>query len=186
MDIAISAAKTTLVSDNAESDLVELAKNDRHAFAQLYRAHYPAVAGYLYRRTGDTHIAEDLVSEVFISVLRYLPRYRQRNIPFKYWLYRIATNKANRWAKKHKRSAKNIQYNEAIVDPASESDLNTRQDSQRAINALLNLPPNFQSVIALYHIEELSIEQISLVLKCKPGTVKSRLSRARQALRIII
>ena len=98
----------------------------------------------------------------------------------------IATNKANRWAKKHKRSAKNIQYNEAIVDPASESDLNTRQDSQRAINALLNLPPNFQSVIALYHIEELSIEQISLVLKCKPGTVKSRLSRARQALRIII
>ena len=184
MDIAISDTKSILAGDDAEVDLVERAKHDRNAFAQLYRIHYPIVAGYLYRRTGDIHVAEDLVSEVFITVLRYLPRYRHRNIPFKYWLYRIATNTANRWAKKHRRMMKTIDCGETIVDPVSENDKNTNNESMRATRALLQLPPNFQSVLALYHIEELSIDQISLVLKCRPGTVKSRLSRARQALRI--
>ncbi len=183
MDIAISANTSTLESHNAEADLVERAKHDRNAFAQLYRSHYAAIAGYLYRRTGDEHVAEDLVSEVFIAVLRYLPRYRQRKIPFRYWLYRIATNAANRWAKKQKRFARTNQCNQAIIDPASENKTKSNLDSQLAIRALIQLPPNFQSVLALYHIEELSIEHISLVLKCRPGTVKSRLSRARDALR---
>lgn len=183
MDIAISDTNLIQADNRAEADLVERAKNDRKAFATLYRTHYSSIAGYLYRRTGDAHIAEDLVSEVFIAVLRHLPNYKQRNIPFKYWLYRIATNTANRWAKKHKRLAKNVQYQQELIDHVSENDRKKNPESQRAIRALLQLSPNFQSVLALYHIEELSIEQISLVLNCKPGTVKSRLSRAREALR---
>lgn len=183
MELALCANEASRFNDDVEADLVEKAKHDREAFAQLYRRYYPTMAAYLLRRTGDVHAAQDLVSDVFLTVMRDLPRYRQRGVPFRYWVYRIATNAANRWAKTRKRYARAHLGDQDIVDPTSELDLGESVDLQRAIRALLDLPGKHQAVLALYHIENLSVQQISLVLGCRPGTVKSRLSRARDALR---
>ena len=89
---------------DGERELVERAKRDSQAFALLYRRYYPAIAGYIYRRVGDRHTAEDLVAEVFLAALRHLPRYRYRGVPVRAWFYRIATNEVNRWARKRGRS----------------------------------------------------------------------------------
>ncbi len=87
-------------AEDPEEALIERARSDPEAIGVLYERHRQAIGDYLYRRTGDSHLAEDLLAEVFLSAVRHLPRYRARKIPFRHWLYRIATNSVNRWARR--------------------------------------------------------------------------------------
>ncbi|MFT5424386.1 MAG: RNA polymerase sigma factor (sigma-70 family) [Phycisphaerales bacterium] len=166
----------------AERALIERAKADAGAYGQLYRSHYTAIAGYLFRRTGDEHAAEDLASETFLSAWKALPRYRDRGAPFRAWLMRIATNKANRWSKARKKELRQLaRFDQAIgrlsvqaADEAEQSGVNT---------ALLSLAERDQTVLVLHHVEGMSVEQVGRVMGLRVGTVKSRLSRARDRLR---
>jgi RNA polymerase sigma-70 factor (ECF subfamily) len=163
----------------ADEDLVERAKRDPLAFARLYRAHYAAIAGHVLRRVGDLHVAEDLAADVFVTAIRSIRRYRTRGVPFRAWLYRIATNTVNRWARKNRHRGANL-HNHVDV-PAPHTD--AVSDSAVARDALLALSPKLQAVLALHHLEGMSVEEVAAVLGCRVGTVKSRLSRARDALR---
>ncbi len=170
-------------SVDRERDLIERAKRDRDAFALLYRQHYPMLAGYVYRRTGDVHATEDLVADVFLTVLRTLPRYKHRGIPVRFWLLRIATNAANRWARRQRRwIGRSADAGELIE--ATTADASTHgDDSQLALSAMLLLSPKYQAVLSLHYLEGLAITEVADVLGCRTGTVKSRLARARDALR---
>lgn len=163
-----------------ECELVERAKRDRDAFAALYRRHYSILAGYLYRRTGDTHVAEDLVAEVFLTALRCLPRYRHRGLPIRAWLYRIAANAANRWSRRERRRIA-ARLHELVLEARSEKDSNL--DGERARLALLSIKTKYQAVLTLHYLEGMSIEEVAAAVGCRVGTVKSRLSRGREALR---
>ncbi len=168
----------------AEADLIKRAKRDRKAFAGLYRQHYGAIARYLYRRTGDVHAAEDLVADVFLSAMKLLPRYRYRGVPFRYWLYRIATNAANRWARRRRRHAhQSLSSDPVAPDGAGDPVVINGVSTDQAQRVLLSLAPKHQAVLTLHYLEGLRIEEIAAVLGCRLGTVKSRLSRGRQALR---
>ena len=171
-------------SDADERDLVERAKQDREAFASLYRRHYRTVAAHIYRRTGDLHATEDLVSDVFLMALRALPRYRYRGIPLRFWLLRIATNAVNRWARRQRRGAiatLAVSRNEnADTNPTSTPG---DADPERTQTALLSLSPKYQAVLSLHYLEGLAVREVAAVLGCREGTVKSRLARARDALR---
>ncbi len=161
-----------------EDSLIEHAKSDPRAFAKLYRMHYQMMANYLYRRTGDTHATEDLLSEVFLAAMKSLPRYKRRGVPIRFWLYRIATNAANNWIRKKSKETnalKKCLYREVESQPTMESPEITR--------VLQALPAAFQSALVLHYVEGLSIEHIALVLNCRQGTVKSRLWRGRELLR---
>ena len=59
-----------------EPELVRRARSERGAFGELYRRHYDAIGAYLYRRIGCRHAAEDLLSEVFLSAMSAMPRFR--------------------------------------------------------------------------------------------------------------
>ncbi len=172
-------------SADGERELVERAKHDREAFAELYRRHYRLLANYVFRRIGDSHATEDLVSDVFLIVLRALPRYRYRGVPVRYWLLRIATNTVNRWARKRQRRQQagrthaDLEAGEATATSSVPGD---RLD-ERTQRALLSLPPRYQAVLALRYLEGLHTAEVAAVLGCRTGTVKSRLARARNALR---
>ena len=176
---SVPANQVFEVEAHEEGELIERAKSDPRAFGTLYRRHYPAVVGYLYRRVGDEHAAEDLAAEAFLSAMRALPRYRVTGVPFRAWLMRIATNAANRWAKKeHNRLARLRRI------ARSQSDFVEVDDgADEAQQALLALSVRHQEVLTLHHVEGLSVDEVSAVLGCRPGTVKSRLSRGREALK---
>ncbi len=184
MEADVCAVLMEAGGTNAEPTLVERAKSDRDSFSQLYRLHYRAIARYLYRRTGDVHLTEELLSDVFFTALRTLPRFEQRGIPFRSWLYRIATNAVNNWARKKRRELSRLngtaQYERT---KASEAVVSTSDFEPELLRAFQTLTPKHQTVLALHHLEELSIDQIALVIGRSPGTVKSRLSRAREAMR---
>jgi len=164
-----------------EGVLIRRAQSRDHAaFGSLYRSHYPTIAGYLYRRTGDAHCAEDLAAETFLAAFKALPRYRVTAVPFRIWLLRIATNAANRWARERQRlKLTRVAPLKAVVDPAGER----RAALEEAQAALLALSPEHQAVISLHYLESLSLEEVADVVGCAVGTVKSRLARARDAMR---
>ncbi|MCC6677383.1 MAG: RNA polymerase sigma factor [Phycisphaerales bacterium] len=184
---ASRVAGPTAQSDDAawnpdmEAQIVARAKAEPRAFAAIYRAYYPGVVRYLFRRLGDEHTAEDLAAETFIRAMRSIGRYESRGLPLKSWLLRIATNEAHRWARRNGRRA-------GVTGPAPEEATapQARADADRlrvVQQAFLALPAKWQDVLALHHLEHLGVEQVALVLDCRAGTVKSRLSRAREALR---
>lgn len=163
--------------ETTDARLVDRARGDVEAFAALYRRHYPAIQRYVRRRLGGSGFVDDVVAETFLKALEYLPRYEERGLPFSAWLYRIATSRISRQARQAFRRLEQLQ-----AEPVSEPDPDG-PDRERIRRALLGLPDRFQSVIALHHLEGLSIDEVAAILECAPGTVKSRLARGREALR---
>ena len=163
----------------ADAALIEAARRDAEALSQLYRQHYSRIFRYVLRRVGNRTMAEDLVADVFVSMVRYLPRYRISPIPFHAWLYRLATNRVNRWARWQRRRA----FRELRETACPRTDQQQREMADHVRTALLTLPLPFQTTVALHYLEDMSLAEICQVLSCSIGTVKSRLARGRDMLR---
>jgi RNA polymerase sigma-70 factor (ECF subfamily) len=185
-ELSISICEADWSSPDAERDLIERAKYDREAFAVLYRRHYGAIVGYVYRRVRDTHTTEDLVAEVFLAVVRSMRRYRHRGVPFRSWLYRIATNVVNRWARRQRRWLALTWQDPVAASSSQEGEPSAEGETERARRAMLSLSPKHQTVLSLHYLEGLSLEEVAAVIGCRVGTVNSRLSRGRKALREVL
>lgn len=171
----------TLAGD--EAALIERARRDRRAFAPLYLAHYPAIVSHIHRRVGDPHASQDIAAETFIRAMNGIGRYQQRGLSFRHWLLRIASNEVNRHLerasrrRRHEQRGRRAGQEPGLLDAAS-----TRERADLVQLALLSLSPDHQTVIALHYFESLTVDELARVLGCRPGTVKSRLSRAREQL----
>jgi RNA polymerase sigma-70 factor (ECF subfamily) len=167
----------------SEAELVERAPVDREAFGALYRAHAPAILNYLRRRLGDGAAAEDLTAETFLKAFVGIRRFQARGLPFRAWLYRIATNLANS-AQRRRRLRFLLFGDRPIEAKAAECKPNHDEGARhRARAALATLSANDQAVLVLRFVEGLSIEEAAQVLGCPPGTIQSRTARARERLR---
>jgi len=175
-----------------DGDLVARWKaGDESAFESLIRRHEGRVFGLLMRMLGNREDAEDVAQEAFISLHRHGHRFRH-DARFSTFVYRVAANAAlNRrrtLARKNARLHK-LQTRQAAGDdlPAAprdpESAVFGSQVQSRVQDALLQLPPDLRAATVLYDIEGLSYREIAAVLDIPEGTVKSRIHRARSALR---
>ena len=180
--VRIFGGKADVGTVEPEADLLERAKRDPQAFGVLYDRHIAALSTYVYRRTGDAHTTEDLVADTFLIAAKSLRHYRYRGVPFRFWLLRIATNVVNRWARRQRRRATVFLLTDQIADRSS-TDPRGDVDLERLQRALLSLSPSHQAVLSLYHLEGLSVKETASVIGCREGTVRSRLARARDALR---
>ncbi len=170
-------------SRSAESSLIERARTEPDAFAGLYRMHYATIAAYIHRRTGRPEVTEDLVSNVFMIALKGISTFERRGLPFRAWLYRIATNEVHQWARGERRRLIREHAHASRSAPRDMKSAEFAGQREDVRHALLTLSPRHQDVLALHHIEGLSVEQIARILRRPAGTIKSRLLRARRALR---
>ena len=164
-----------------EALLIEQAKRDRSAFEPLYREHHEAIYRYLCRRTGSADAAQDLAAEVFLTAMLRIGSYTHRGIPFSAWLYRIATFKANRWVRQGGRRREQP-LGEALHLVGNEPE-ESAFDFDAAQAALLSLPTKLQAALTLHYLEGMPVEQVAQIVNRPVGTVKSRLARARRALK---
>jgi len=173
----------------AEGELIERAKHDPQAFGLLYEAHYARILNYVYRRTLDVSVAEELTSNTFFNALRALPKYRHR-VPFRAWLYRIATNEVRmRWRRLKRRPALEAQLERIHFSDAAEPPDVVREKLQsyaRLHECLARLPEKYQAVIALRYLEELPIAEVAQVMDKREGTVKSLIHRGLKRLRALM
>ena len=177
------------LAQEPERELMARAARDEVAFAELFRRHAPAIGRYVLRRSGDARLAEDVVAETFLAAWTGWSRFRWRGISCRHWLYRVSHRIQRRLngrrqpicftdaATQHVRDSKES----AFSGPSSLGE--DRRDLDRVRHALTRLPAKQRDVVALFYLEELGIDDIARIVGCRPGTVKSRLSRGRDRLR---
>ena len=171
-----------------------LKRRDEAAFAELISSYQNRVFGVVFRMLGDRGEAEDLAQEVFISVFKHIDSFRGDS-KLSTWIYRIATNHsknrikylARRFHQKKKTLGRQEDgsYVQAIAPNKSQPDkIFDGNELERVIKvALTKLNPEHREVIILRDIENLSYDEIAKVSGVAEGTVKSRLFRARAALK---
>ena len=182
-----------------EAELItKAAQGDEDAFAQLVDAHQSKVYGLTLRLTGSPEDAMELTQETFFNAWRGLPSFHQ-NSKFSTWLYRLATNASIDFLRKEKRRRSlsisplstdedDDQHISDIPDhrftPQSEAE---RRELQEAVHrGLSKLSDEHRQVLVLRELNGLTYGEIAHVLNIEEGTVKSRISRARVALRKIL
>ena len=156
------------------------------AVGELYDRHHTRIFRYLWSRLRDPHLAEDLTGEVFVRMVRDLPRYRPRGIPFRAWLYRIAHNLAVDQQRLQGRHPL-VSLDDAESLHAEGQDPEARVERQitveRVERALETLDPTQREVIVLRFLVGLSLREAAAMLDKTVGAIKSLQHRGLVALR---
>ena len=147
-----------------------------------YRLHKDAVYRFAWRMTGSASTAEDILHDCFVSLLRNPGIYDSDRAPMRPFLLAIARNLArNRWRLERRWSALDEEaFAAQSVDPA------TGQVADLVARSIQFLPPLQREALILFEYEQLSLEEIARTVDAEVGTIKSRLYRARENLRIML
>ena len=173
-----------------ENRLVEQSKQgDEEAFGVLVKKYKTKVFNLAYSFTKDRETADDLAQEVFIKVYYALEKFKFKS-GFGTWLYRIAVNHLKDHLRKHAKE-RHISLEALGREPSlSEDEIKKKEKAQEVADrkkllyqALRSLPEKYQVILSLRDIQGHSYEEIAGILKLSPGTVDSRLHRARKMLR---
>ncbi|HBI71863.1 MAG TPA: RNA polymerase subunit sigma [Lachnospiraceae bacterium] len=138
---------------------------------------------YMYVK--DSHTAEDIFQEVFIKVNQKLSTF-EGNSSIKTWIIRITINTCKDYLKSawNRRVIPMMEYQEDQIISDTDFDSVESQDTNDIIKtAVLSLPAKYKDVVLCVYYNEMTIAEAAIVLRVAEGTVKSRLSRARQKLK---
>ena len=157
---------------------------DMECFEELYKLYLKKAFGTAYIISGQKGLAEDIVQEAFLICFKSI-KYLKEPGAFNTWFYRIVVRESWKMTKIKKSSLENFS-DEIISQEVNQSTLDNSVDSlcnklllQQAIRSL-KLP--LKTVLILHYYNDMSIKEISKVLGCFEGTVKSRLFKARKIL----
>ena len=178
--------------------VAELKAGSEEAYAWLIGEFQQPVYGLVYRIVCDPADAAETVQEVFLKVFRVMKQFHGQS-SLKTWIYRIALHEAanrRRWWFRHKAQETSIEPAEpdaapeasmqvALTDRAeSPFDSVAHHEVQRRVEEeLRKVPEPYRTTLVLRDLEEMSYEEIAEVLEISLGTVKSRLTRGREALK---
>jgi RNA polymerase sigma-70 factor, ECF subfamily len=183
--------------------VAELKAGSEAAYAWLIGEFQRPVYGLVYRVVSDPADAADTTQEVFLKVFRGMKHFHGES-SLKTWIYRIALHEAanrKRWWFRHKAQETSIEPADSeavsISDEAMQLALTDRHESpfdnvahrevQLRVDAeLRRVPEPYRTTLILRDLEEMSYEEIAEILQISLGTVKSRLTRGRQALKKLL
>lgn len=172
--------------------LIELTlAGNKEAFGELVLKYQDRLFGTLVHMLGSLEDARDAVQEAFLSAYEKLGSFRQES-SFYSWLFRIAYNAAISSRRRERGFRQSLDGRKSLTgteppdlspatDPASQ--LQSEESQQQVRQALDELGPEYRDAIILKEIEGLRYDEISDLLNCPIGTVRSRIHRARQLLR---
>jgi RNA polymerase sigma-70 factor (ECF subfamily) len=171
-----------------ERALVELARTDASAFAELYRRYLPRVHAFAYRRTNDPEAAQDITSAAFERALRNLGSFRWQPGGFGPWLFRIVANeladhyrRAGRAASERAAGAAHRLVAQAPRDPADE--IGDRDAVDELLAAMSRLSPRYQQALELRYLAGLTPDEAAAAMGTSKATMAVVVHRATRALR---
>ncbi len=182
---------------NGEDNLLAqaLQEGSQEAYELLVARYQQPVHNLVYRLMADPGDAYDVVQEVFLKVFRNIATFRGQS-SLKTWIYRIAVNEVHnyrRWIFRHKRREVVIEeeqeggrcYEDTVPDKGR-SPYDCALDGEKRVMieaALARINPAFRAAVVLRDVEDLGYEEIAEILGVSLGTVKSRITRGREAMR---
>ncbi|MDL2082224.1 sigma-70 family RNA polymerase sigma factor [Streptomyces sp. GXMU-J15] len=165
---------------NDELLVVRCQLGEREAFRELVAVWHPPLWRYVRGMVGASHLADDLAQEAWVAVVRGLPRLRQPE-RFAAWMFTIA----RRTVTDHLRQTYKMPETamEEATTVVADDELSGVLTALQIEAGLAALPPLEREVLVLFHLQDLPLATCAEVLGVPPGTVKSRLHRARRMLR---
>ncbi len=177
----------------AEQQVIEaVLAGDTDRFEKLVHRYQKPIINFIFRMVGNYEDAAELSQDVFIKSFSSLASY-DSSYRFSTWLFRIATNRAIDFLRKKRVPVVSMegpdeeqtpQYGDDGPSPLDE--IETDRVKGLLSDAIQQLPPDYREVIVLYHVNEVSYEQIATITDLPLGTVKNRIFRARQMMRRIL
>ena len=177
-----------------KNDDVELIQQvlagDENAFAELVKKYQKPVHALAWRKIGDFHVAEEITQDTFLIVYQSLHTLRDPN-QFFGWLYVIVTRRCYAWLRKKRIRTQPLEdiettmtqrdaYSRHVADQRAQSAIESQRDAVKQL--LAKLKESERTVMTLYYLGEMTVEEISKFLGVSSGTIKSRLQRARNRL----
>jgi len=170
-----------------EKLLHKASRGDEAAFLILYERHRAPVFRFAYRLLGSTELAEDVTHDCFLSLIKRPASFDPQRAALRTYLYAAARNLAGKHFRQH--ASNTVPIDELLDElrvPENEEPLRqllNEELSAEVRKAVMSLPPLQREAVVLFEYEELSLAEIALIVGADIGTVKSRLSRAREGLR---
>ncbi|HTC65979.1 MAG TPA: sigma-70 family RNA polymerase sigma factor [Candidatus Acidoferrum sp.] len=177
-------------NDQDDELLKRTAKGDEDAFTILYRRHADVLYRFAFRMTGSSWGAEEIVQDVFMTLVREPGKYDAERGTLPAFLFGITRNKIMKY---HERLPREVSLVERQEDgsgggltlrdsftPAMWAEQRERLEKVRA--AVMDLPIEFRETVVLCELEEMSYDQAARMLDCPIGTIRSRLHRGRALL----
>jgi RNA polymerase sigma-70 factor (ECF subfamily) len=170
-----------------DADLVALAKaGDRSAFEELVRRHADRLYAVVVRLVDDRHEAEEVTQEAFLRAWRGIAGFKS-DARFFTWLYRIGVNEARRRTSRRP-PARMASLEDEAIDPADPRPAPDRQAEHSDLRAALeravrSLDPDYRTPLILRDVEGLSTAEAAAIMGLHEAAFKSRLHRARFAVR---
>src|SRR5215470_9508037 len=181
------------IAEQERDDLLlrRAAKGDEEAFTLLYRRHQAAPYRFALRMTGNAWAAEEIVQDVFMTLMRDPKKYDATRGTLGGFLYGVTRNRVLKHLERSPRrevplEEKNENGNGSgivLMDattPAIQAEKRERRDQVWA--AVLDLPAEFREAVVLCELEERSYEEAAQMIGCPIGTIRSRLHRGRALL----
>jgi RNA polymerase sigma-70 factor, ECF subfamily len=181
-----------------ESAIVaELKAGSEEAYSWLIGQYHQPIYSLVYHIVNEPADAADTVQEVFLKVFRGMKNFNGQS-SLKTWIYRIAVHEASnqrRWWFRHKAREASVdepeqnqegqELREELVDPRESPFESVAHEEVRARveQALQHVPEPYRTTLILRDLEEMSYEEIAEITEANLGTVKSRLTRGREALK---
>jgi RNA polymerase sigma-70 factor (ECF subfamily) len=166
------------------------AKGDEQSFTLLYRRHQAPLYRFALRMTGNAWGAEEVVQDVFMTLMREPKKYDAGRGPVGAYLFGIARNRVMKHLERLPREVSLEAHNGNGIR-ASDTAVNgftpvhwaeQQERSERVRAAVLELPAEFREAVVLCELEELSYEEAAQLSGCPIGTIRSRLHRGRALL----
>ena len=160
-------------------------EGDDDAFAEVVDRYKDSLVNYLTHLVRSRDRAEEVAQDAFVRLYRNAAQYKQQERLGPY-LFRIATNLVVTEARREKRWSlllPRLNASTRTSEPAPDTNLLTTEIQKQVSAAIDRLPLNYRAPLVLFEIEEWSYDEIARALDIRCGTVKSRISRARDLLR---
>lgn len=155
-------------------------------FERLYEAHAASLLAFLEYRTGNVELAKDVHADTFERILKTRFRFDPRRGSEKTWVYSIALNVLRDAGRRRAAEARALDRVSAGGGDAHWDETGRLDDRDAVRRGLAELPEDEREAVALYYGADLSLEEIARITGTRTTTIKGRLARARDQLRMTL
>lgn len=175
--------------DNENFIIKKIKKGDIESFGLLYDHYFEQIYRFIFLKVNHKEDAQDLTHQVFLQAFKKIGDYEEKGFPFSSWLYKIARNEIIDFYRSKKTNVA-LEELENVLTDANQENIKDRLDLKIQIEkvrlALKKIKPEYQDVIIMRFIEDLSIKEVAEILNKTEGAIKLIQHRAIASLKKIL